>query len=87
MNRTIRSRPVNARASRSAIKVASVPDEVNRTRSAAGTSRMMARDQAISAAWLAPNCVPRCTAAVTAAVTSGWQWPRMSAPCPPKKST
>ena len=87
MKRTIRSRPVKARARRSAISVASVPDEVKRTRSADGTRRWTASAQAISSAWLAPNWVPRDSAAVTAAVTTGLPWPRIRAPWPPKKST
>ena len=46
--------PLKARASRTAIRVASVPDEVNRTRSADGTSLMTHSAQAISRSWLAP---------------------------------
>ena len=46
--------PVNARASRTAISVASVPEEVNRTRSADGTSFSTHSAQVISVSWLAP---------------------------------
>ena len=56
LKRSSVSRPVKARASRTAISVASVPEEVKRTRSADGTRRWMARAQAISRGWLAPNC-------------------------------
>ena len=78
---------MNARASRTAIMVASVPDEVNRTRSADGTICCTACAQRISAGWLAPNCVPRAIAAAAAAATAGCPWPSSKAPCPPKKST
>ncbi len=83
MNRTSVSRPVNARARRSAISVASVPDEVKRTRSADGIRRMTAFAQATSSGWLAPNCVPSVRAAFTALTTSARPWPRISAPWPP----
>ena len=58
LKRSSTSRPVKARASRTAISVASVPEEVKRSRSADGTRRWMARAQAISRGWLAPNWVP-----------------------------
>ena len=71
LKRTIVGRPVNARASRTAISVASVPDDVKRTRSADGTSLWIAAAQAISAGWFAPKCVPRASASCTAFVTAG----------------
>src|SRR5438874_895551 len=63
---------------------ASVPDEVKRTRSAEGISRITASAQRISSSWLAPKWVPRSSWACTAAMTSGRQWPSNIAPCPPK---
>ena len=84
--RTSTLRPLKARASRTAISVASVPEAVKRIRSADGTRRWMARAQASSRGWLAPKCVPACSAALTAATILGWLWPRISEPWPPKKS-
>ena len=60
------ARPVKARASRTAISVASVPEEVKRTRSADGTRRWMARAHCTSRGWLAPKCVPASSASLTA---------------------
>ena len=51
--------------------VASVPDEVKRTRSAEGTNRSTQRAHSISSRWLAPRCVPCERASVTAWITSG----------------
>jgi hypothetical protein len=64
------ARPVNARARRTAIIVASVPDDVKRTRSADGTSRWMARAHSTSRLWLAPKCVPASNASLTACLTA-----------------
>ena len=58
-----------ARASRSAISVASVPEEVKRTRSADGTIWVTSSAQRTSSSWQAPKCVPRSSAACTARIT------------------
>ena len=50
--------PVQARARRSAIRLASVPDDVNRTRSAHGTSCLTSVPQRTSRSWHAAGCVP-----------------------------
>ena len=63
--------------------VASVPDEVNRTRSADGMSRLIASAQRTSSAWLAPKWVPFASARCTAAVTLGWLCPSSKPPWPP----
>jgi hypothetical protein len=47
-------RPVAARARRSAISVASVPELVKRTISALGTSSWISSAQRFSSAWFAP---------------------------------
>jgi hypothetical protein len=83
LKRTILRRPVNARASRTAISVASVPDAVKRTRSADGTRWEIASAQRTSRGWLAPKCVPWPSASATAAPTAGWLWPSSNAPWPP----
>ena len=84
MKRIIFDLPVKARASRTAIRVASVPEEVKRTRSAEGTSFRTHSAQAISVSWLAPKWVPRSICWLTASTTLGWEWPSSSAPWPPK---
>ena len=71
---------VTARASRSALIVASVPDEVIRTISTDGIRRATSSASSTSATVGAPNVVPRSAAAVTAARTSGCAWPWMSGP-------
>ena len=76
-------RPVKARASRTAISVASVPEEVKRMRSQDGSMRRICAAHSTSRGWLAPNCVPSPAASAIAAVTSGCAWPRISAPWPP----
>ena len=82
--RTTLGLPVTERESRTAISVASVPDEVKRTLSADGTSLRTSSAQRTSRGWFAPKCVPWSSAAWLAATTLGWLWPRRSAPCPPK---
>ena len=59
MNLRIFGRPVAIRASRMAINVASVPDAVNRTISADGTSFCTNRPHSISNSWQAPGRVAR----------------------------
>ena len=76
----MRSRPVQARAMRTAIIVASVPELWNRMRSTDGSSARTARAQAISCSVLAPSWVPCGSCAAAAATSSGWPWPSSSAP-------
>jgi hypothetical protein len=76
----IRSRPVTARARRSALIDASVPEEVMRTISALGTRRATSAAKSTSASVGAPKLVPAAAAAVTAATTSGCAWPAISGP-------
>ena len=70
--RTTLRRPVAARATRSARWVASVPDEVNRTRSTDGTSSFTACAQRTSPSWLDPKWVPRPRASTMTRSMSGW---------------
>jgi len=79
-NVTMRSRPVNPRARRTAALVASVPEFISRTRSTLRTRSTMASASFISRGVGAPNDVPSAAAALTAAVTAGWACPRMTAP-------
>ena len=77
---TIRSRPVNPRARRTAVDVASVPLFMSRTRSQLGTRTRIASASIISPGVGAPYEVPLRAASVIAAVTAGWACPRMIAP-------
>ncbi len=77
---TNRSRPVNPRARRTAVDVASVPLFINRTRSQLGTRSRIASANSISPGVGAPYDVPLRAACDTAAVIAGWAWPRMIAP-------
>ena len=79
-NVTMRSRPVNPRASRTAVLVASVPEFINRTRSQLGTRSPIVSASFISRGVGAPYDVPSPAAPRIAAVTAGWAWPRMTAP-------
>ena len=63
--------------------VASVPEEVKRTRSAHGTISRTICAQRTSRSWLAPGCVPSGSASWIAASTSGRLWPSRRAPWPP----
>ena len=69
---TMRSRPVNPRANRTAVLVASVPEFINRTRSQLGTRAEMASANSSSPGVGAPYDVPFAAAAANAAVTAGW---------------
>ena len=66
----IRSRPVAARASRTALIVASVPEFTNRTRSMDGTRRRTRAPSSTSRAVGAPKLVPRRAARASAAPSS-----------------
>src|SRR5215470_3353540 len=73
-------RPVNPRASRSALIVASVPDDTARTISIDGTAARTASANATSISVGAPNVVPDAIALWIVARISGWAWPRISGP-------
>ncbi len=77
---TMRSRPVNPRASRTAVLVASVPEFIRRTRSQLGTRPLISCASSSSPGVGAPYDVPPAAAVVMAAVTEGWACPRMIAP-------
>ncbi len=69
-----------ARARRSALIAASVPDEVMRTISALGTRSATSAASSTSASVGAPKLVPAAAAAATASTTSGWACPAISGP-------
>ena len=71
-------RPLNARAQRSVINVASLPELVKRSCSTDGTRERMI---SASATWLrvgAAYADPRCICSVTALTTAGFAWPSIS---------
>jgi hypothetical protein len=74
---------VKPRATRSALIVASVPEETKRTFSTEGMCRTMRSASSTSAAQGAPYDVPRSAAARTASTTAGWAWPRIIGPQEP----
>ena len=78
---------MTARASRIALIVASVPDEVMRTISTLGMRSQTASASRTSPSVGAPKLVPLRAAAVTASTTSGWAWPRISGPQEETQST
>jgi hypothetical protein len=78
---------VAARATRSALIDASVPDDVMRTSSAEGTRSTTAAASSTSACVGAPKLVPAAAAAVTAETISGWAWPAISGPHDMTQST
>ena len=75
-----RFRPVAARASRSALIVASVPEFTNRTRSRDGMSRRTAVPSSTSAAVGAPKLVPCAAVSASSRVSSAGAWPWMRGP-------
>ncbi len=84
---TIRSRPVAARASRSALIVASVPEETSRTISIDGTASQISSASSTSARVETPKVVPSSAAAVTARTVSGSACPKSSGPHDMTQST
>ena len=76
----IRSRFVNARASRSALIAASVPEETSRTFSIDGTASTISAASSTSASVAAPKLVPRSAASRTASTVSGSAWPKSERP-------
>ena len=81
-NLTMISRPVAARASRMAWRVASVPVLVNRIASMYPTAALTFSAASISRLVVMANVVPSAAASATADTTAGWPWPRITGPNP-----
>ena len=77
---------MKARARRSAVIVASVPELTSRT-FCTGARPMSSAASSTSPGVTAPNDVPRAAASRTAAITSGCAWPRIIGPQEPTRST
>ena len=71
---------MNPRASRSALMVASVPEETMRTMSIDGTASTTAFAMRTSSSVGAPKLVPRPSCARTASSTTSGAWPRIIGP-------
>ena len=80
MNFTIARRPVAARASRTAVIVASVPVTTKRTISQPGTRATIRSASSISGGDARPKTSPRRAASTTAASTAGCPCPRIAGP-------
>ena len=80
-------RPVNPRASRTALMVASVPELTSRTRCTGATRPTISAASSVSAAVGAPNDRPEAAARCTASTTAGWAWPRIIGPHEQTRST
>ncbi len=80
------SRPLIARARRTAPIAASVPELVIRTISTEGTRAAISSASATSPPVAAPKLVPRLAASITAEITAGSAWPRISGPQEPTQS-
>jgi hypothetical protein len=76
----IRSREVKARARRTVLSAASVPDDTSRTFSSDGTTSTSSAASSTSPSVGAPKVVPRPAASRTAAMVSGSAWPKRSGP-------
>lgn len=76
-----------ARASRTAVSTASVPETTKRTRSAGLKASSTFSASCTSWRWVVPKARPSRTAFSTAAMTFGWQWPSTSGPQAMQKST
>src|ERR1043165_268607 len=79
-------RPVNPRASRSALIVASVPDDTARTISIDGTEALRTSTNRTSTSVGAPNVVPAAIVSRMVSRISGCAWPRISGPQLPIRS-
>ncbi len=79
-------RPVKARAAISAIRFASVPLLLKRTRSMEGKRSQMSRASRSSASPTAARLTPRPSAAYSAACTRGSEWPNSPAVYSPQRS-
>jgi hypothetical protein len=71
----MRSRPVAARATRTALIAASVPELTNRTRSSDGISARTRSARSTSSGLGAPKLVPRRAAAASAFTSPAGAWP------------
>ena len=78
---------MNPRASRTALIVASVPDDTKRTISSDGTAPTASAASSTSSAVGIPKDVPRCAARPTASTTAGCAWPAISGPHDSTQST
>ena len=79
----MRGRPVKPRASRSAVIVASVPEDTSRTSAMLGSALQSSSASSTSSSVGAPNESPFSAVSRTASTTFGWAWPRMSGPQEP----
>ena len=79
-NFTILSRPVNPRARRTALMVASVPLLVIRSFSTDGTHSLIVRAISTSNGFGTPKLSPSPAASRTACTTLAGAWPRMAGP-------
>jgi hypothetical protein len=84
---TILGLPVNPRASRIALIVASVPELTSRIRSTGATRPMISAASRLSAGVGAPNDRPDAAAVVTASTTAGCACPRIIGPHEQTRST
>ena len=86
-NLTTLERPVNPRARRSALIVASVPLLTRRTCSTGSTRETISSASRTSFSLGVPKLKPRVAASCTAARTAGWVWPRIIGPQEQTRST
>jgi hypothetical protein len=77
------ARPVKPRATRSALMVASVPDDTHRIICSDGTAAFTVSAKSTSSSVGAPKLVPCAAASCTAASTSSWAWPTIMGPHEP----
>ena len=77
---------MTARARRTALIAASVPELVIRSISTDGIRAATSSASWTSAGVAAPKLVPRFAASITAASTAGSAWPRISGPQEPTQS-
>ena len=82
-----RSRPVKARAADRAIRLASVPELVKRTRSIEPKRAQIASARSTSYRVCAPRLIPSCSASAIALRTTGFECPYSPAEYSPSRST
>ncbi len=80
-------RPVNPRANRIALMVASVPELTRRTCSTGATRPTISSARSTSPALGVPYDVPLAAACCSASTTAGWAWPRIIGPQEQTRST
>ena len=78
---------MTARASRTALIVASVPELTIRTISTEAKRSQTSAASSTSPSVGAPKLVPFAAASATASTTDGWAWPRISGPQEQTQST